>query len=119
MKVLHLAAAFVNMISGERDLLSSPRRRQWVRTSPATFPDSDYSPGLGQVLVEQEGPFQGTRFKVAKPYNYGQHSSSTGAASPAPLRHLFQWYDEEEEASGYASSTTISSVRTWLVSQYG
>jgi len=36
--------------------------------------------------------------------------------SPAPLRNLFQWSDYEEEASGYASSATISSVRTELVS---
>ena len=33
-----------------------------------------------------------------------------------PLRNLFQWSDGEEEASGYASSATISSVRTGLVS---
>ena len=50
------------------------------------------------------------------PYNYGQPSSSTWALSPAPLRHLFQWSDDEEEASCYASSVTISSVRTGLVS---
>jgi len=36
--------------------------------------------------------------------------------SPALLRNLFQWSDDEEEASGYASSATISSVRTGLVS---
>ena len=35
--------------------------------------------------------------------------------SPAPLKSLFQWSDNEE-ASGYASSTTISLVRTGLVS---
>jgi len=34
----------------------------------------------------------------------------------APLRHLSQWSNKEEEASGYASSATISSVRTGLVS---
>ena len=33
-----------------------------------------------------------------------------------PLRNLFQWSDDEEEASGYASSATISSVWTGLVS---
>jgi len=32
-----------------------------------------------------------------------------------PLRNLFQWSDDEK-ASGYASSATISSVRTGLVS---
>jgi len=66
----------------------------------------------------QEGAFQGTRSKVAKPYNYGQPSSSTRAVSPAPLRSLFHWLDDKEEASGYGSSSTISSVRTWLVSAH-
>jgi len=32
------------------------------------------------------------------------------------LRNLFQWSDDEEEASRYASSITISSVRKSLVS---
>jgi len=36
--------------------------------------------------------------------------------SPTPLRNLFQWSDGEEEASGYASSAIISSVRTGLMS---
>ena len=36
--------------------------------------------------------------------------------SPAPLTKLFQWSDDEEEASGYASSATISSVRMGLIS---
>ena len=66
--------------------------------------------------MEQEGGFQGTCSKVAISYNYGHPSSSTGAVSPALLWHLFQWFDDEEEISGYASSATISSVRTWLVS---
>jgi len=34
---------------------------------------------------------------------------------PEPLRHQFQWSDDEEEASGYASSTTISSVQARFV----
>jgi len=66
--------------------------------------------------VEQEGAFQGTRSRVAIPYYYDQPSSCAGVVSPAPLRNLFQWSDHEEEASGYALSTTISSVRTGLVS---
>jgi len=33
-----------------------------------------------------------------------------------PLRSLFQWSDDEEEASSYASSTTVSSEQTWIVS---
>ena len=36
--------------------------------------------------------------------------------SLAPLRNLFQWFDDDEEVSGYTSSATISSVRTGLVS---
>ena len=35
---------------------------------------------------------------------------------PEPLRHQFQWSDDEEEASGYASSATISSVQARFVS---
>ena len=38
-----------------------------------------------------------------------------GAISPRPLRHLFQWSDDEEEVSGYASRT-ISFVQTGFVS---
>ena len=33
-----------------------------------------------------------------------------------PLRNLFQWSDDEENVSGYASSATISSIRAGLVS---
>ena len=32
--------------------------------------------------------------------------------SPEPLKSRFQWSDDEGEASGYASSTTINSVQT-------
>jgi len=85
-------------------------------TLPVSSSDSVYSPGLGQVLVEQEGGFQDTRSRVSIPYSYGQPSSSTRVVSFAPLRHLFQFSNEEEKASGYASSTTISSVRVGLVS---
>ena len=28
------------------------------------------------------------------------------------MRRLFQWSDEEDEDSGYASSVTVSSIRT-------
>ena len=66
--------------------------------------------------MDQEGAFQGTRSRVVIPYDYGQPSSSTGAVSPTPLRNLFQWLDDEEEASVYASSAKISSVRKSLVS---
>ena len=56
------------------------------------------------------------RYSVAIPYNYGQPSSSTGAVSLAPLRNLFQWSNDEEEASGYASSASIGWVRMEVVS---
>ena len=34
---------------------------------------------------------------------------------PKSLRHQFQWSDDEEEASGYASFATISSVQAMFV----
>jgi len=103
------------MISRGKDLFRSQRRRRGTFTPPASFSNSDYSPGLNQILMNQESAFEGTRSRVAIPYDYGQPSSSTGAVSPTPLQNLFQWSDDEE-ASGYASSATISSVRTGLVS---
>jgi len=36
--------------------------------------------------------------------------------SPEPLRHLFQWSDNEGEVSGYTCFATISSVQIWFVS---
>jgi len=36
--------------------------------------------------------------------------------SPEPFKSLFQWSDDEEEASRYASSTMVSSVQTGRVS---
>ena len=36
--------------------------------------------------------------------------------SPKSLRNLFQWSDDKGEASGYASSTTVSSKQTGVVS---
>jgi len=35
---------------------------------------------------------------------------------PKLLRHQFQWSDDEEEASSYASSVTISTVQARFVS---
>jgi len=35
---------------------------------------------------------------------------------PEPLRHHFQWFDDEEEASNCASSVTICSVQARFVS---
>jgi len=60
--------------------------------------------------------FRSTRYRVAIPYNYEQPSSSTGVLSSEPLKSLFQWSDDEGEASGYASSATVSSVQTGRVS---
>jgi len=95
--------------------MSSQRGRQGVHAPSFNSPDFDYSPGLSQVLVEPEGAFQGTRFRVAILYNYGQPFSSTWAMSPEPLRSLFQWSDDGEEASDYAFSATISSEQTGIV----
>ena len=50
------------------------------------------------------------------PYNYGQPSSLTGVISPEPSKSLFQWSDDEGEASGYASSVAVSSVQMDRVS---
>jgi len=36
--------------------------------------------------------------------------------SPEPLRSLFLWSDDEEDASGYASSAAVSSVQTGIAS---
>ena len=79
-------------------------------------PDSNYSPGLSQVLVEPEGAFRGTRSRVLIPYDYGQPSAFTWAISQEPLRSFFQWSDEEGEASGYTSSVTVNSVQMGFVS---
>jgi len=43
-------------------------------------------------------------------------SSSTGVMSPEPLKSLFQWSDDDGEASRYASSATVSSVQIGKVS---
>ena len=105
----NLPSASVNMIGRGRE----PRRdRQASHTAPSSSPDPDYSPGLGQVLVHEEGVFRNTRSRVAISYSYEQSSSSTAVTSPEPMKGLFQWSDEEDEDSGYASSATVSSVRT-------
>ena len=71
---------------------------------------------MGQVLIEREGVFHGTRSRVAIPFNFYQLSPSRGAISPESLRHIFQWSDKEEEGSDYASCGIISSVQTGFVS---
>ena len=111
-----LPFASINVIGRGREPLKS-RRGQCDANSPSfSSPDPDYSPDLGQVLVGKEGVFWGTRSWVAIPYNYEQPSSSTGVISPEPFKSLFQWSDDEEEASRYASSTMVSSVQTGRVS---
>ena len=100
-----------------REPLRARRRRRDTNSPPFSSLDSHYSPSLGQVLIGQEGAFRNTRSRVAVPYNYEQSSSSTGVMSLEPLKGLFQWSDDEGEVSGYASSTTVSSVQTgryWL-----
>jgi len=84
--------------------------------SSISSPDPDYSLGLCQVLIELEDAFGGTRFRVAISYNYGQPFSFTRAMSLELLRSLFQWSDDEEEASGYASSAIVSSEQIGTVS---
>ena len=92
------------------------RGRGASHDTPYSSPDPDYSPGLGEVLVHKEGVFRNTRSRVAIPYSYEQPSSSSTVTSPEPMRRLFQWSDEEDEDSEYASSATVSSVRTDRVS---
>ena len=53
---------------------------------------------------------------IAISFNYEQPSSSRGAISLEPLRQLFHWFNDKEKASGNASSATISSIQTRLVS---
>ena len=53
------------MISRGRDLHGPEKEKGF--TLPHQFFNPDYSPVLGQILIEQEGTFQGTRSKVAIP----------------------------------------------------
>jgi len=110
-----LPSASINTIGRGRELLRG--RWGWHDANSPSFssPDPDYSLDLGQILVEEEGVFRSTRSRVAKPYNYEQPSSSIEVISPESLKSLFQWSDDEGEASGYASSATVSSVRTGRV----
>jgi len=90
-----LPSASINMIERGRELLRARQGKRDTNSPSFSSPDSDYSPGLGQVLVGQEGAFRGTRSRVATPYNYEQPSSSTGVMLPEPLKSLFQWSDDE------------------------
>ena len=88
-----LLSVFVNMTERGRELR---RGRQASHDTPYSFSDPNYSPGLGEVLVHEEGVFQNTRSRVAIPYSYEQPSSSTAVASPEPKRKSVQWSDEED-----------------------
>ena len=77
--------ASINMTSRGKP---RPRRRQGVVIAPEDSSDSDYSPGLSQILINRDGAFQGTRSRVAIPFDYGQ--SITGSPSPGSLRSIFQ-----------------------------
>ena len=90
LKVPDFSATSVNMIGRGHYRQWSRRRKQGVNPSFSS-PDSDYSPSLGQILIEQEGAFQGTRSRIAILFNYDHPSSSRGAISPEPLTLLFQW----------------------------
>jgi len=105
------------MIGRGREPFRARRRKRDINSPLFSSPDSDYSPSLGQVLVGQEGVFRGTRFRAAIPYNYEQPSSSIRVMSLDPLKSLFQWsVDEGGKASKYASSATVSSMKTGRVS---
>jgi len=104
------------MIGRGHETLKGRRGKRDTNSPSSSSPDSDYSPGLGQVIVGQEGAFRGTIFRIAISYNYEQQSSSLGVMSLEPLKSLFQWSDDEGEVSEYASSATVSSVQTGRVS---
>jgi len=104
------------MIGRGREPRRGRRTPRGANSPSFSSPEPDYSPGLGQVLVGEESVFRNTKSRVSIPYNYEQPSSSTGVVSPEPLKSLFQWFDDEGEDSGYASSVTVSSVRTSRVS---
>ena len=99
-KVPYLVAGSVNMIGRERNSIRSRRGGQGVHAPSFGSPDSDYSPGFSQILVEAGGAFRGTRSEVAIPYDYGQSFAFTGAISPESFKSLFQWSDEEGKTNG-------------------
>ena len=68
-------------------------------------------------MLDAEGAFHGICSRVVISFSYDQPSSSTvGVLLPKSLRHLFQWSDDEGEASGYASSAILSSMQIGRVS---
>jgi len=95
-----LPSVSINMIGRGCEPLKSRRGLRDANSPSFSSLDLDYSPGLGQVLVWEEGVFRGTRSRAAILYNYEQPSSSTGMISPELLRSSFQWSDDEGEAAG-------------------
>jgi len=73
-----LPSASVNMIGRGWEPHRGMRASRGANSPSFSSPDPDYSPGLGQVLVEEEGVFRSTRSRVTIPYSYEQSSSSTG-----------------------------------------
>ena len=63
-KVTHLVTSSVNMTGKERNSMRFRKGRHGVHTPSFCSPDSDYSLGLSQILVESEGTFRGTRSRV-------------------------------------------------------
>ena len=53
-----LSSASVNMIGRGREPCRSRRAPHVANSSPYSSPDPDYSPGLGEVLVHEEGAFE-------------------------------------------------------------
>ena len=84
-----LPSTSVNMIGRGREPCRNRRMPRGANSPSFSSPDLDYSPGLGQVLVEEEGVFRNTRSRVAIPYSYAQPSSVTGVTSPELMRRLF------------------------------
>jgi hypothetical protein len=95
------------MISRGSGQHQSKKKSSIAPQRPMDSSDPDYSPGLGQVLIEKEGVFWGTRSKIAVPYAHSIKDST----SPKTMRSIFNWSNEEEkEANGYASTSTVSST---------
>jgi hypothetical protein len=64
--------ATVKMTSRGEGRQQRPRRRsQGVALPSPNSLDSDYNPGLAQILLNQDGTFRGTRSRVAIPFDYG------------------------------------------------
>jgi len=108
-KLPHLATASINMIGRGRDFVWSRRKRHRVHTHLIL---QILTIALPQVELNQWVPLKA----LTIPYNYGQPSTSMGVMSTESLRSPFQWSDDEEEASGYASSATVRSIQTRFVS---